>query len=406
MVSAAEARSLIVDSITPVSAEPCSLQECGGRVLAVDVLAPHDVPLFDNSGMDGFALRADDAQKATRESPVELKLLAEAPAGRSPDVRLRPGTAIRIMTGAPVPEGADSVVEQEQTEIRNSSVMIHTAPAVGRNIRRRGEDIRAGSVVLRKGTRLNPGAIGVLASIGIEHVTVYRRPSVAVLTTGTELVGVSQIPGPGQIRNSNAYSLTSLLRQHNAAPVDLGIASDSRSELRVSIRKALANDALITSGGVSVGAFDLVLDALKTEGVEIHFWKVNIKPGMPMAFGIKTTDDGRKIPVFALPGNPVSSMVTFLQFVRPGLEKLSGALKPEPPLRIRAVLGEDIRKKDRKRHFVRGIARNENERIVVGTTGSQSSGVLTSMAAANCFIILPEEAGDLKAGDPVEIELL
>lgn len=405
MVSAIEARNRIVDSITPVSSEPCPLQRCGGRVLAVDVSAPHDVPLFDNSGMDGYAVRVDDILKASRENPVELKLLGEIPAGRSFSEKVVPGTAIRIMTGAPVPDGADAVIEQELTETRDGMVQVQAPARIGRNIRKRGEDLRAGSTVLKKGTRINPAAVGVLASLGLLSVEVYRRPSVAILTTGDELVDATETPGPGQMRNSNAFTLSELVKNCGAVPVNLGIARDTRRELSEFVRKALEADAVISSGGVSVGAFDIVLDVLKSEGVAILFWKVNIKPGMPLAFGIKKRN-GKAVPVFALPGNPVSSMVTFLQFVRPGLEKLSGIPVPALPLRIKAILAENLNKKDRKRHFVRGIARNDGDQIVVATTGSQSSGALTSMVAANCLIVLPEDTEDLKAGDSVEIELL
>lgn len=405
MVSAIEARKRIVDSITPVSSEPCPLQGCGGRILAIDVSAPHDVPLFNNSGMDGYAVQAGDVLKASSENPVDLKPLGEVPAGKPFTDQVAPGTAIRIMTGAPVPDGADAVIEQELTETRNGMVRVQAPARIGRNIRKRGEDIRAGSIVLKKGTRMNPAAVGVLASLGILSVDVYRQPSVAILTTGDELVDAAETPGPGQIRNSNAFTLSELVRNCGAVPVNLGIVRDTRNELSSAVRKALEADAVITSGGVSVGAFDLVLDVLKSEGVAIQFWKVNIKPGMPLAYGIKKRN-GKTVPVVALPGNPVSSMVTFLQFVRPGLEKLSGIPAPGLPLRIRAILAETLSKKDHKRHFVRGIAGNDGDQIVVATTGSQSSGVLTSMVAANCLIVLPEDAGDLKAGDSVEVELL
>lgn len=395
-----------MDALTPLSVVSCPLDECGGRVLSGDVLAPHDVPLFDNSGMDGFAVRSADVNAAADGSSVLLNVVGEIPAGKPASSALKPGTAMRIMTGAPVPAGADAVVEQELAQSRNGNVRIPGGIASGRNIRRRGEDVRAGTTVLHKGTRLGPAAVGVLASLGITSVETHRRPSVAVLPTGNELVDVSEQPGPGQIRNSNAWTLAGLLRESHAEPVILERVPDSKDALSAAIRKALAHDAVITTGGISVGAYDLVLETLKAEGVEIDFWKINIKPGMPVAFGTKRSASRPPVPVFALPGNPVSAMVTFLQFVRPGLERLSGVDRPALPLRLRAVLGEDVRKKDEKRHFVRGIVANDGDRLIVRPSGSQSSGVLTSMVAANCLIILPEQAKDPKAGDPVDIELL
>lgn len=406
MVSAAEARRRIIDALTPLSVVPCPLSECGGRVLASDVQAPHDVPLFDNSGMDGFAVRSADLKTAATDNPTILNVIAEIPAGKPATSGLEPGTAMRIMTGAPVPSGADAVVEQELAQAQNGTVRIPTGVVRGRNIRRRGEDIRSGTTVLQKGTRLGPGAVGVLASLGITSVETYRRPSVAVITTGDELIDVSEQPKPGQIRNSNAWTLAELLRRSHAEPVILERVQDSRGELSAAIRKGLLHDAVITTGGISVGTYDMVLEILKAEGVEIDFWKINVKPGMPVAFGLKRTGSRPPVPVFALPGNPVSAMVTFLQFVRPGMERLSGVEAPASPLRIHAFLGEEIRKKDGKRHFVRGIAANEGDRIVVRPTGSQSSGVLTSMVAANCLILIPEEMKNPTAGDPVEIELL
>ena len=405
MINAAQAREIIVQSIVPSPVEECSLTQCEGRVLASDIVAPHDVPLFDNSSMDGFAVRVKDIQSSSRETPALLKLSSEIPAGRSASEEVRPGSAMRIMTGAPVPAGADAVVEQEMAETKNGMVGVVGPVTPGRNIRRKGEDIKEGTTVLKAGRALTPARVGVLASLGIQMVRVCKKPRVALLVTGNELVEVEKNPGPGQIRNSNGFTLEGLIRQSGGEPVNLGIVPDTPADLAARLRMGLVHDAVVTSGGISVGKYDLVLETLKSEGVEIRFWKVNIKPGMPMAFGIWNSKKRAGVPVFALPGNPVSSMVTFRQFVRPGLEKLAG-LEPVEPLRVKAVLGENIRKDDGKRHFVRGIARNGTNGIIVITTGSQSSGVLTSMATANCLIILPEDARGMKQGDSVEIELL
>ncbi|MEX1138533.1 MAG: gephyrin-like molybdotransferase Glp [Bacteroidota bacterium] len=405
MIRADEGRRIITGSITPVAAETCVIGDCLGRVLAADIPAPRDLPPFDNSSMDGFAVRAEDITKATRESPVHLKLAGELPAGKWTAETLRPGFAMHVMTGAPIPPGADAVAEQELTESENGNVRIFSPVARGRNVRRKGESLNAGALALRKGVRLSPASVGSLAAMGIKQVSVYRRPVAALLCTGNEVVDLDRAPGPGQIWNSNAFTLRGVLQNCGIRVVDLGIVADEKEQLAARLREALTHDAVITSGGVSVGKYDLVPDVLKSLGVEIKFWKLNIKPGMPMAFGIGTPDS-RPVPVFALPGNPVSTLVTFDQFVRPGLEKLSGVESPEPRLRIKAALEEPIQKKDGKRHFIRGIARNAGDGIVVTTTGTQSSGVLMSLVKANCLIILPEESGSLNKGDVVEIEML
>lgn len=405
MVRASEARRIILETISPGSQEYCELEESYGRILAESVIAPHDVPGFDNSSMDGYAVRSNDLGQAGSSSPVHLTLQDEVSAGAVPDDELRERSAIRIMTGAPVPPGSDAVVEQELTEAKNGTVTVFSSVQSGRNIRARGDDIRAGTEVLQKGWQLTSARVGVLASLGITRLAVHRTPKVAVLTTGNELVPANTVPGPGQIRNSNAFSLTGLVRESGCHPVDLGIAKDDIAGLRAKIREGLRNDALITSGGVSVGKHDYVLQALESEGVEVRFWKVNIKPGKPFAYGIKRNSHGIPVPVFALPGNPVSSVVTFLQFVRYGLEKLKGN-REFTPLRLTALLGEEIQKTDEKRHFMRGRVRNENGQLTVFTTGTQSSGVLTSLSQANCLLVVPEEARTLRVGSPVEIELL
>ncbi len=405
MVRASEARRIILDSLRPGSHEICELSQTYGRVLAEQVIASHDVPGFDNSSMDGFAVRSQDVRTAGESSSVTLSIQEEIAAGSISTVRLKEGYAIRVMTGAPIPPGADAVVEQELTEGRNGSVSVRSAVQVGRNVRPRGDDIRAGSVVLGPGSLLTSARVGVLASLGIAAIKVYRKPKVAVLTTGNELIDVSATPDPGQVRNSNAYSLAGLVKESGGEVVDLGIARDDPDELASRIREGLRYDALITSGGVSVGKYDYVLQALQSEGVEIRFWKVNIKPGRPFAFGVMKGAGGFPIPVFALPGNPVSSVVVFLQFARYGLERLRGN-EEFVPLRTTAILREAITKKDGKRHFVRGVARNEKGGLSVVTTGTQSSGVLTSLSKANCLIIIPEEAGNVPAGSSVEIELL
>lgn len=401
MVNATEARRIILDSLSPMPTESCELHRSYGRILAETVVAPHDVPAFDNSGMDGYAVRSRDVSGAGAATPVSLVLRGEVPAGNPFTEKLEERSAVRIMTGAPVPPGADAVVEQELTEGRNGTVVVLSPVQAGRNIRPRGDDIRKGDEVCAKGAMLTSARVGILASLGKTPVQVYQTPTVAVLTTGNELVGVDSITGPGQIRNSNAFTLGGLLRECGCAVLDLGIARDDPAELRAAIREGLRTDALITSGGVSVGKHDHVLGALEAEGVVLKFRNVNIKPGKPFAYGLFENSK----PVFALPGNPVSTFVTFLQFVRSGLETLKGRTD-YAPVCVTAVLGESIRKQDGKRHFVRGIMTREGNRMVVRTTGTQNSGVLSSLAKANCLIVIPEEVRSLDPGDSVEIELL
>jgi len=406
MINADEARRQIIGAVGPGGTEPCGLSACLNRILAEDVVASHDIPPFDNSSMDGYAVRSEDVGGASNEHSVKLTVQGEIAAGHSESQPLRQHHAYRILTGAPIPPEADAVIEQEATERLNGAISVPAGVASGRNIRRRGEDIRAGSVVLRKGLSLTPSRVGILASIGCVKVSVFRKPVVAVLPTGDELVDAGEPLGPGQIRNSNAYTLEGLIAGNSCVPENLGIARDDESDLREKILRGLETDALVTSGGVSVGDRDHVLEILKSLGVEIMFWKVNIKPGMPMAFGLYRHASGRRIPVFALPGNPVSSVVTFLQFVRPGLERIGGLSQSSQPVRFSAVLKNDLKKMDGKRHFVRGICRNEKTGLFVESTRTQSSGVLTSLSDANCLIVIPEEVRNPKAGDTVEVELL
>jgi molybdopterin molybdotransferase len=356
--------------------------------------------------MDGFALQAADTVGATETNPVQLRLAGEVAAGVPSVQALSARTAVRIMTGAPVPPGADAVLELEAVKTQNGSVRIEMPVQVGRNIRRKGDELRAGTMVLRHGTYLRAAHLGLLATLGYEKVQVSRKPSVAFLTTGNELVDVGRPLQPGQIRNSNAYSLWSLICEAGAEPVNLGTARDDERSLRDKLHAGLAYDALVTSGGVSVGAYDLVMKTIDGLGVQKQFWKVNIKPGMPLFFGLyRDRERERDVPVFGLPGNPVSTMVTFLQFVRPAIETMQGRTA-DGPMRLTARIMHDHVKNDGKRHYLRGILRNDNGGLTVQTTGTQSSAALSSMALANCLIVIPEERMEIKAGEEVEVELL
>jgi molybdopterin molybdotransferase len=405
MISADEARNIILQNTAEIASERISLLDAYGRVLAEDVRSNDDIPPFDNSSMDGFAVFATDTVDATTEIPVRLTIQREIAAGDRSGPALQQRNAIRILTGAPLPEGADAVIPLENVVERDGSIIVREPVAAGQSTRKRGEDVRKEEAVALRGTRMSAAYCGVLASIGRTHVQVFKKPTMAILTTGNELVPVDEHLSDGKIRNSNVYSLQALARENNCVPVDLGVSKDERQELLDKVRNGLNHDLLVTSGGVSAGKYDYVLDAMKAAGVDLKFWKVNIKPGMPMAFGIYARGQ-RKIPVFCLPGNPVSTVVTFLQFVRPSLYRMTSVSSDQRIRRLFATLEHDIKKSDGKRHYHRGIIQSNGGKLSVRSTGNQSSGVLSSLTKADCLIILGEEKSTFCAGDEVEIEML
>lgn len=398
MISAAEAIKAIDEHIRPLQTVTVALERALNAVLAEEIAADENIPPFNNAAMDGFAVLASD----TIAAPVELRVTDEiAAGGRAAGLPIHPGETAAIMTGAKIPPGCDAVIQHELTErISDGMIKISRPVKPGMNIRTTGADIHAGQTVFEQGRFLRPQELGVLASLGKQFVRVYRTPRAAVLATGNELVPIDHKPGQGMIRNSNSYALRAFVREAGAEEIDLGIARDERDELRSKLREGLRADMLITVGGVSAGKYDLVIDELKTLGAEIVFWKVNIKPGMPLVFAMHGS-----IPIFGLPGNPVSSSVTFLQFVRPALYRMMGRTGIEP-LRLRAALQESYTKNDGKRHFVRGILDMNNGTLSVRTTGSQVSNIMTSLARANCLIIIPEETSLIREGEEVEVELL
>jgi len=402
MIQSSKARQIILDACPQLGTESSDLASALGRIVAKDVVAHEDIPAGDNSGMDGYAVRSDDTSSPNGQ--VVLNLVGEVRAGAVYRDEVRAGESVKIMTGAPIPRGTDAVVEREQVEESDGRVTLKIPVLRGRHIRKRGEDIQAGKLVLEKGRRLRPYEMGVLASLGIEKISVHRRPEVALLTTGDELTPVGNDPAPGQVRDSNAVTLAAQIFECGGKVISLDPCGDDEVRLEEALRRGLSSDALISTGGVSVGDYDLVLRVLERIGVRIQFWGLNIKPGKPFAFGLHLQAD-RVVPVFALPGNPVSAAVTFLQFVRPGLMKMQGAT-PRETLSLYARLEGKIHKADGKRHFLRGIVGNESGQLVVRLTDTQSSGALTSLLQANCFIIVPEETREIKHGDLAEIELL
>lgn len=405
MISAEEAKDIILRNTNELPEETVSLLDAHERILAVDVQSNDDIPPFRNSSMDGFALRSVDTLGASEHSPKVFDVVGEIAAGEASQQALQTQSATRILTGAPLPIGADAVVQVELVHERDGHILVPMRVASGTNTREKGEDIRKGEVVLRRGTRIKAAQLGVLASMGITSVEVFLKPRMAILTTGNELVPIDQSPTGGKIRNSNAYSLFALAKENDCRPVDLGVAKDEELELVQKIKEGLNHDIVVTSGGISAGKYDFVLQAMKRSGIDLKFWKVNIKPGTPFAFGIFSSS-GRSVPVFCLPGNPVSTVVTFLQFVRLCLLAMMGMSYDASVLRLSASLEHDIQKSDGKRHYHRGILESKNGKLSVRSTGSQSSGVLSSLVKANCLIVLEEMKSDYHKGEQVAVELL
>ena len=400
MISVRDAQTHILDRIkAKAPPELLPLAAALGRILADDVRAEMDVPPTDNSAVDGYAVAAADIPGTGTRA---LEVVAELAAGSVFAGTLRTGQALRIMTGAPMPAGADTVYPQEVVERRGGSVIVGPL-AAGANTRRRGEDVQAGAVVLQAGGVLRPQEIGVAASLGLAQLLVRRKPRVAILSTGDEVAEPGSVRKPGQIYDSNRFSLRGLAEGAGATAVDDGIVPDQFDELHARLLRAAEHaDVVLTSGGVSVGDYDLVKAVLQEMGGQqaggIDFWQVAMQPGRPLAVGRIGSAH-----FFGLPGNPVASMLTFHLFVRPALWKLAGRreLFVQP---FRATAVEPMRKKAGRREFKRGILAYADDRWEVRTTGPQGSGILSSMTAANCFIVIEEERGDVAAGEPVWVE--
>lgn len=401
MIRVDEALRIVLEYIRTLPAEEVSLIEALGRILAEPVYADIAIPQHDNSAMDGYAVRADDLKGASKNHPVNVDVIADLRAGEMPAHSVSKNRVIRIMTGAVIPQGADAVVMVEYTERdgKNKVNIFHEAQH-GDNIRKTGEDITNGELVIQKGTLLNSAHIGILASLGRSRIKVTRRPKVAVLATGDEIIDIDDALEPGKLRSSNSYTLHSQIVQCSGIPKNLGIAHDKPEELKGKISQGLDCDLILTSGGVSVGDYDLVKYILLQMGTEIKFWKVAIKPGKPLVFGMI-----QGIPLFGLPGNPVSSMICFEIFVRPAILKLLGTAH-DTRKEFDAVLEEDIQKKKGLRYFLRAHTRWDEGVFLTRTIGPQGSGILKSMALANSLIILPEEEVEIVKGTRVTVRFL
>jgi molybdopterin molybdotransferase len=412
-----DALRIMLGQVEPLGIEEVALDTAFARTLAADVVSPIDQPPYDNSAMDGFAVVSEDVHGASADAPVLLDVVEDIPAGVRPKLSVHSGQASRIMTGAPMPAGADGVIRIEHTRhAHDARGSVHVANRIrivvlrdddaGRNVRFRGEDIRAGDTVLEAGRHLRAGEIGVLAMVGCTAPVVYRRPRVALLATGDELVEpdrISDVIAATHIVNSNTPALAAALHATDCEPVRLGIARDDLHDLRARLEGAHDADALITTAGASVGDHDLVKTALEAMGCETLFWRVRIRPGSPFSFGMLRSPGGRSIPVFGLPGNPVSALVTFEILVRPVLRRMLGRSRIYPPVE-RAIAGEDIRSPAGLMRFLRvrmtasadGIRRAH-------LTGPQGSGILTSVAAADALLIVPIDVERVPDGSPVRV---
>jgi molybdopterin molybdotransferase len=400
----AEALDLVLGAVVPLPAEAVALRGAPGRVLAADVVSKDDVPGFDNSAMDGFALRAVDTAGATDADPAVLSVVGESRAGSPYPGTLEPGQAVRISTGAMLPPGADAVLRVEDAREADATVSAPRPLEAGREVRHAGDDIANGEVVLRAGTRIGPAELGVAASTGAAELPCARRPRVAVVVTGDELVEPGAPLPAGAIRNTNGYALPAQVAAAGGELLSVETAGDDYAETVAVLRRALAADVVVTTGGVSVGAHDHVKPALAELGVDEVFWGVALRPGHPTWFGTSARGSAGPALVFGLPGNPVSAMVTFHLFVRP---TLAGMMGTQPAKRrATAVMDADYPKHPGRAHVVRCRLEARDDGWHVRPTKAQGSHVLTSMLGADAFAHLEAERGDVRAGERVEIEIL
>lgn len=402
-----DAINAILETITPLDAETISTLDGLNRILADPIYADINLPPFANSSMDGYAIRAEDVLNASPNSPITLQVVMDIPAGKAPTQTLHTGKTARIMTGAPLPDGADAVIPVEDTNAiwRDKDTQLQTEVKFfrqvesGAYVRLIGEDIKQGDLILTAGTKLRPQEIGVLVSLGQSQINVIRQPRVVIISTGDELVGINDPLTAGKIRDSNTYTLSGLISEHGGIPLHLPVAKDTPEAIRELFQSALEQqpDMIISSAGVSVGAADYIRTILEEMG-SVDFWRINLRPGKPLAYGQISG-----IPFFGLPGNPVSAMVTFDVLVRPALNKQAGYT--ENPIFISAILQEDIRS-DGRRSFIRVKLSHKDGNFYATTTGTQSSGALMSMVLADGLMIIPEGINAVSAGSNHQVRLL
>lgn len=405
MIKFNEAKKLIIENIKQLPEEITLLGEnLLDTVLAENIISSENIPNCDNSAMDGYAVKSSDTRGKTL---ALLTIIGEVKAGDNFLQKLKTGETVKIMTGAPIPKDADAVVMVENTEKQGrwardeERVKILKSVKKGENIRKAGEDIKKGELILEKGTILKPAQIGLIASIGKTKIKTVKRPKIAVITTGDEIVdpSVKKLP-TGKVRNSNLWTLTTLIKRNGGIPVQFERVPDNLVKIKSAIKKAIStSDAVIISAGISVGEYDFVKTALKQLGAKLLFWKVAIKPGKPFAFSKIGT-----VPIFSLPGNPVSTMITYQELVRPAIQKMMGK-KPALLPAVKAIIQNDIYKKPGRKEFIRGIFTKKGKKYFVELAGAQGSGILKSMSKANCLIVLDEKTGFVKKGFVINIEI-
>jgi molybdopterin molybdotransferase len=399
MLTVEEARARMLGRFHLLDAEDVALTTALGRVLAEDALAGENLPSFVNSAMDGYAVRSEDTHEASPESPRRLRLAGEVPAGRVYEGTIGPGEAVRILTGAQLPDGADAVLQQELTETGDGWISLLAAAPAGTNLRWPGDDVRQGSLLMPTGTEIGPAEIALLAALGMSPIRVTRRPRVAILSTGDELAPLGEKPAPGQIHESNSAYLAAAVHRAGAEPVVLGIARDRAEELRARFEQACAADFVLTSGGVSVGDYDLVKQILSEQGA-IGFWRVAMRPGKPVAFGMLGDT-----PLLGLPGNPVSAAVTFELFGRPAIRTMLGCRKVDRPVVDVILDGADIARGDR-RHYVRARLESRGGMLIARPTGEQGSHIISSLRGATALLVIEIGDGIVRTGEHLPALLL
>ena len=399
MLTVDEVRGRVLASVGPLDSREVRVADALGLVLVDDVRAPHALPRFANSAMDGYAVRGSDTERASSDDPVELEVVGEIRAGDPGDIAVEPGTAVRIMTGAPLPFGADAVVQVEETEERNGVVMVKGSTAAGRNVRPAGDDVKEGDLVVAAGAELGPGELALLASLGASPLKAIRRPRVATLATGDELVAPEDVPRSGQIRDSNSVALRTLVVEAGGIPLEFPPVADDREATLATFKRAATDaDLIVSSGGVSVGRYDYVKEVVEELG-EIQVWRVAMQPGKPIVVG-----EVLFTPFIGLPGNPVSIHVGFEQFVRPAIRKLRGCAALLRPV-VTAELTESLHKKPGRLHFIRVRLDVREGRWRAAPTGAQGSHIQSSLVGCHGVVRFPLEATELSAGTEVEVEV-
>ncbi len=395
MITVEKARETILARIAPLEPEKIYIEDALGRYLAEDIVSDRDIPAWNNSAMDGYAVHRDDIT----EDGSRLSIAYEIPAGSMPQGPFPEKTTVKIMTGAPVPPGADAVVKREDIEELPACIVVKIKPGLQENIRFKGEDIRKGDLILRNGINLDPSHMGVLASIRRYMVLCRQRPVVAIMATGDEVADLDEELTENKISSSNSYSLKGLVQRAGAIPLYLGVAKDTKQDLTEKLSRAVRADLILTSGGVSMGDYDIVREVMTSEKNTMDFWKVEMKPGRPLAFG---RING--IPAIGLPGNPQSTMISFYQFARPAILKLMGAKNLLLP-RCRARLNSQIRSTGDRPHYQGGIIEFKEGELCVSPAGPPGSGILSTMAKSNCYMVIPKGVKTIDIGDLVDCEI-